>query len=148
MNKNTQIAELYSYGTTNTNDPQKAELEGIKRTTEMILHLGKYSQYNRFTILCDCLNAVNYIKGKYATPHKYHQVCQTILENIHQIKNNHIDINIEWIPGHTDNKWNDRADALAKYAAYTWVRAQPPIHRSLGHWLPRQFSPSRQGEAD
>ena len=75
------------------------------------------------------------------------EICQEILELLHQLRNNDIDIKITWIPGHTDNPWNDKADALANTAALRWTKRPPPVHRALAGLQLRIFTPDR-GEAD
>ena len=98
-----------------TNDPQLAELHGIYTALQKSLQMHKTHFITKFTILCDCKNAVKYINNKYAPPRKYSTIYQKIQELKRQIKQSY-EINIKWIPGHTDNKWNDRADSLAKKA--------------------------------
>ena len=65
---------------------------------------------NKITILCDCKNAVNYVLNNYNPPMKYGKILQSINELIYSIKNKQIEVKFHWIPGHTDNKWNDIAE--------------------------------------
>ena len=67
---------------------------------------------------------------------------QNINELIYNIENKDIKLDFYWIPGHTDNKWNDEVDRLAKEAAASWSNPSlsPPISRSHSldsiHWNP------------
>ena len=73
-------------------------------------------------------------------PIKYAQICQEIQEELHAARANYIQIHLDWIPGHTDNPWNDRADVLAKLGAAQWLEAPPPACRALTGIQPRYFS--------
>ena len=131
INKNKNKAECFITGQINTNDAQKAELEGILNSTKMIQEHNKRTSNKQYTILCDCRNAVKYINDRYTIPKKYNQICQQILEQIHTLRNQEYIIEIDWIPGHTENKWNDKADTLAKIGASSWRDGQPPVSRAL-----------------
>ncbi len=48
-----------------------------------------------------------------------------------------IKLKFEWIPGHTDNKFNDIVDKLAKEAANSWL---PPTNISPPSPPPLFFS--------
>ena len=119
-----------------TSDPQQAELHGILVAVQLANKLYKENKKNT-TILCDCKNAVNYITNRYRTPWKYSNVYQEIKEEM--ILNNHKHITLKWIPGHTNNRYNDKADQLAKIA--TTYPLNPPVTRSLDGLSIRSFRP-------
>ena len=99
----------------NTNDPQLTELHGIYQALQQIQTIHETSNTKEITILCDCKNAVKYINNYYTPPKRYASIYQKIKEiktKLDQI----CKIQIDWIPGHTDNKWNDEADRIAKIA--------------------------------
>ena len=125
ITKNNNQAHNYFWNTTNTNDAQKAELQGIHTA----LLLAHQIESQDITILCDCKNAVKYSNKNFITPHKYAQECQQIYTELYKLwgKNKHITIN--WIPGHTGETWNETADKLAKQAAKTW--AHPHLKTSI-----------------
>ena len=76
---------------------------------------------NSYTILCDCKNAINYIKEIYKPPLKYTPTINKIQGTRIQLQNKNITTQLLWIPGHTNNKWNDLGDSLAKKAAKSWL---------------------------
>ena len=120
-----------------TNDPQKAELHGIYASIQLANELYKLEQQTKVTILCDCKNAVKYVNDKYTIPHKYGKIYQYIKEE--STTNNSKHITIKWIPGHTNNPWNEEADKLAKLA--TKLHKNSPVTRSLDGTPVRNFRP-------
>ena len=119
--KNKNIGEIK--GRVKTNDSQMAELYGICASMNHIIssHTDKAPNTNfTYTILCDCYNAVKIINKIYNTPLKYKDIIQAINENIAFAANLRIKFQVVWIPGHTDNPLNDKADELAKQAADSW----------------------------
>ena len=101
-----------------TDDAQVAELAGLLRSVQICEEIQE-----DITILCDCKTAINYIKHTFTPPFKYANLVQQIQETLWKIRNKSKQkINLVWIPGHTDNTWNDAADALAKKAANNWTR--------------------------
>ena len=133
ISKNRNNKKTFS-GRAKTGDPQQAELAGINEAiTQIQLHEAHKKNPEHYTILCDCKNAVNYVKEIYTPPLKYTSTIQAIQEKKLDMQNIKINIDIQWIPGHTDNEWNDEADTLAKAAAKSW-KNQP--HRLGG--LPRE----------
>ena len=54
-------------------------------------------------ILRDCKNAVNCRNKNYTTPCKYAEECQNIYTEMNKHKNENKEIEIKWIPGHTEN---------------------------------------------
>ena len=111
-------------GRVKTNDSQMAELYGICASINHIINSqtnkSKKSKHT-YTILCDCYNAVKIINKVYNTPQKYKNIIQAINENIAEAANEQINFHFVWIPGHTDNPLNDKADELAKQAADSWL---------------------------
>ena len=105
-----------------TNDSQEAELHGILHSLNFIA-TNNNEENNNYTILCDCLNAVNFTNRHKKIPHKYAETIQKIEETKQTLREKNITPDIIWIPGHTDNKWNDRADELAKKAANMWPKS-------------------------
>ena len=126
--KKNQITTQF-YEKTKTNDPQEAELHGLYAA----IQLASQQIQNKTTIFCDCKNAINYINGTYRVPNKYGKIYQAIKEVLVPTKQT---IMLQWIPGHTNNKWNDKADELAKLATTLWQK--PPGNRSLPR---RHFRP-------
>lgn len=74
------------------------------------------------------------------TPYKYRNIHQHIQEQLHTTLQE-TTIEIQWIPGHTNYKWNELADKLAKKAAEMWLL---PRNRALEQ-LSRNFRPSLDG---
>ena len=137
MNKNTgKVIEQFCESL-NTNDPQQAELQGILAAVQIANKVFKTNS-SKTTILCDCKNAVRYIKGQYKIPWKYSKVYQQIKQEMTINNNEHI--KLRWIPGHTNNRYNDIADQLAKIAATS--SPKPPGNRSLNGLSIRSFRPS------
>ena len=133
MNKRNQKILEHFKDKVNTNDPQYAELEGIKAALNIAEHMYHVMQIKEISILCDCKNAVKYISGESQVPYKYSETIQNIREQQNKIEQ-YMTTEINWIPGHTDNKWNDKADELAKTATKLWLK-QPPVSRSLDGML-------------
>ena len=100
-----------------TKDSQITEIEGVTAAMEWINNNKHKIKEQNYNILCDCKNVVNYINQIYATPYKYAEKIQKIKQLMTAVQNHGSQIILWWIPGHTDNKWNDIADALAKRAA-------------------------------
>ena len=112
-------------GKIDTKDPQRAELEGVKIALDYIKNKHPIiTNNNNYTILCDYKNVVNYINKKYNVPKQYAEKIQQVTETLHLLKHKDLNIQIKWIPGHTDNPWNDRADELAKAGAQLWLEQQ------------------------
>lgn len=125
-NNNQTITQFYEH--VKTNDPQQAELHGIRAAIQLANKIYNTQNYDRTTILCDCKNAVKCVTGEYRVPWKYSKIYQTIKEEL--VTNNGYHISIKWIPGHTDNKQNEEADRLAKLATEP-PKPPPPGNRSL-----------------
>lgn len=70
---------------------------------------------------------INYILNTYNLPFKYTNIVFEIKKLLNKLNNININIKFHWIPGHTNNKWNDKADFLAKAAAKSWT---PPNSRA------------------
>ncbi len=106
-----------------TNDPQQTEIKGIKESLKYIQNNYHHITHtDNYTILCDCKCAVNYTNNTYNAKDTYSEDLQEIQELITNLTIiNKLKIKIKWIPGHTDNKWNDKADSLAKEAAAEWL---------------------------
>ena len=126
------------YEPVHTNDPQKAELHGLYASIQLANELYKQNTQTQITILCDCKNAVKYVNNKYAIPRKYSKIYQYIREEL--TVNNNAHATIKWIPGHTNNPWNEEADELAKLA--TQLHKNSPVKRSLDGTPVRNFRPS------
>ena len=137
VDKETGITKTQFCDPVKTSDPQEAELHGIHAAIQLANKLYK-EQRGYTTILCDCKNAVNYVNNKYQVPWKYSSVYQVIKEELIYNKGEHI--KIRWIPGHTNNAYNDKADTLAKIA--TTLHKNPPVNRSLDGFPIRHFRPS------
>ena len=112
---NTQQTINTFKGIVNTNDSQLAELHGIQAALQQTTEMYQNMNIHNFTILCDCKNATKYVNNKYTTPPKYANICQKI-EELRKEMRQRYRVDIKWIPGHTNNKWNDEADRLAKEA--------------------------------
>ena len=115
INKNTQQTITTFKGLVNTNDSQLAELHGIHAALQQTIEIYHNMNVNNFTILCDCKNATKYVNNEYTTPPKYADICHKIKELRKEVQQKYR-MDIKWIPGHTNNKWNDEADRLAKEA--------------------------------
>ena len=114
-NNTSETLETFAHPV-DTDDAQEAELAGLLIATRIAL-----KRDDNTTIICDCKNAINYLKGHYNIPFKYKEIVQEIQEKIweHTIRKKKT-LELIWIPGHTDNSWNDLADSLAKKAAHYW----------------------------
>ena len=119
-----------------SSDPQETEIYGMYAATQLANKLHREQQQNT-TILCDCKKVVKYVTKKYRVPWKYSDVYQRIQEELIHNKEEHL--TIQWMPGHTDNKYNDKADELAKIA--TTLPHSPPGNRSLDGLPIRHFRP-------
>ena len=118
INKRTKQIKGYFKNTINTNDAQKAEIQGIAAALQTI----KKTKIKDFTILCDCKNAVKYSNKTYKVPTKYAKQIQQIYTKITENNKQGTNITIDWIPGHTGNKWNELADKIAKAATKDWLK--------------------------
>ena len=97
-------------------------------------------EHKEYSILCDCKNVVHYVQGNYQLPEKYAEDVYRIQQKITQLGYEGIQVDVHWIPGHTDHKWNDLADTLAKEAAK--LPPQPAKHQSsLAEPPPPQHHP-------
>ena len=128
ITQNDKQTHNYFWGRVNTNDAQKAELQGILTA----LKLADNLKTTEITILCDCKNAVNYSNMTNITPRKYAPECQQIYTELYQLWNKNKQIKIDWIPGHTGNDWNETVDRLAKKATKTWVKPNPTTSLTAG----------------
>ena len=113
-----------------TNDAQKGELAGVESSLTLI-NENIIPNEKRIAVLCDCKNVIKYITNTNNIPTKYTEIMQNINELIYNIENKDIQLDFYWIPGHTDNKWNDEVDRLAKEAAALWTPADNPNSSSL-----------------
>ncbi len=120
INKNNEI--IYKEkDTLNTNDAQLGELTGIYNSL-LIVKNKKIKIENEIAFVCDCKNAIKIITNYLNCPLKYKIIIQEINECLYYINNiMKIKTYFHWIPGHTDNKYNDIVDKLAKEAANSWV---------------------------
>ena len=140
INKQTDQIHKQYCDKINTNDPQLTELHAINTALKILPKLPQEIHNNQISILSDCKNAVNYIRGDYQTPYKYKDIYQEIQERLAELTIE-IKIHIDWIPGHTNNKWNDKADELAKAATQLWLALPDrwshhnPLWRLLRHSL-------------
>lgn len=107
-------------GRIDTNDAQKAEMGGILNSLKTIQEINTENE-ECIAIICDCKNAINYITGNNKFPEKYTIIIQSIQEQIYKINDIGIRLEWYWIPGHTDNQWNDKVDSLAKEAAHSHI---------------------------
>eukprot|EP01083_Nonionella_stella_P077546 211813_1 len=114
--KQKRMAQLYTDKVLNrlqmpivTYDAQMAELQGIRHSIELILRediiLGNH---RNVVIVCDCKNAVKFVTQNMNCPAAYSETLQDINEMIAKLTQKGINIHFHWIPGHTDNKWNDK----------------------------------------
>ncbi|MCP4141338.1 MAG: hypothetical protein GY755_13825 [Chloroflexi bacterium] len=100
-----------------TEDAQFGEIYGIKRILDMIIK-NKIKSKNNIAIVCDCKNAIKIITNYMKCPSNYKHIIQNINENLFIInKKLNIKTKFLWIPGHTENKYNDIVDEMAKEAA-------------------------------
>ena len=136
VNKRTNQIKGYFKNIINTNDAQKAEIQGIKAALEII----NETNVKDFTILCDCKNAVKYSNKFTKIPKKYAGQLQQIHSQLTQNNKKGSNVNIEWIPGQTGNTWNELADKMAKKATNDWttpntstglIASFPPFIRAL-----------------
>ena len=118
INKNTKQVKGYFKNTINTNDAQIAEIQGMNTAIEII----NKTNIKDVTILCDCKNAVKYSNKIYKAPKKYAEQMQQIYTKLTESSRKKKNINVEWIPGHTGNEWNDLADKIAKAATKDWTK--------------------------
>eukprot|EP01084_Bolivina_argentea_P021730 40380_1 len=117
-NKKEEIFEMKEK--VDTNDAQYGEIYGIKRIFDKIIE-NKIKIKEKVAIICDCKNAIKIITNYISCPKKYKNLIQEINEKIYILNNiKNIQHNLIWIPGHTDNKYNDKVDKLAKEAAREW----------------------------
>ncbi len=109
---------LYEYSEQiNTTDAQYGEIQGIKQSL-ILIKQQNIPHRQKISIICDCKNAIKIIKHHIKCPNQYKQIIQEIHELIYHINTiMGIKTPLYWIPGHTDNQYNDRVDALAKQAA-------------------------------
>ena len=143
-------------GRIDTNDAQKAEMGGILNSLKTIQEINTENE-ECIAIICDCKNAINYITGNNKFPEKYTIIIQSIQEQIYKINDIGIRLEWYWIPGHTDNQWNDKVDSLAKEAAHSHitdsVNTQNPLSNQAlfegtipldGSWWKRQLTDLRR----
>ena len=93
----------------------------------------------------DCRNAINYINNRYKTPYKYAKAIQATRENTVAAKHAGVNFNFVWIPGHTNYRWNEEADALAKEAAKSWTSdaVQEALKRdAANNWSTNSANPT------
>ena len=129
----------YYLNKVDTNDSQMAELKSMLDSTILAKHHHQQTNDKEYSILCDCRNAVNYVNRIYTIPTKYSNICQEIMENLQELRNDEIYMEVDWMPGHTENQWNDIADTLAKQGALCWTGYSPPRSRSLGGSITTRF---------
>ena len=138
---NTQTPRSYFREKVDTNDPQKAELQGMLRALQLAEQTHVQTEESEFSILCDCKGAVRCINHQYLVPYHYSKTCQKIQEQKTRLERKGIHHEITWIPGHTKYNWNEQADTLAKEAASSWRPSfKPQIYRSLNGLTIRHFS--------
>ncbi len=100
-----------------TEDAQYGEIFGINRILDMIIE-NKITNNKQVAIVCDCKNAIKIITNYIKCPDKYKYIIQDINEKLYKINNiKKIKTKFLWIPGHTENKYNDKVDKMAKEAA-------------------------------
>ena len=120
--------ELKTFSIKSEGDSQQAELTAVLHALTLLPSIERNT--NTLHIFCDCKSAVRYIANKCRTPTAYTDTVLKIQKEIRALRHENIQIRIYWIPGHTGNEWNERADALAKASAQLALAAQRPTSDS------------------
>lgn len=103
-----------------------AELKAVIEAVQWALNSG----VKAITIVHDYKGCSHWITGRWAAKNKY---TQAYAMYIHRCKKQ-IKISFKWIKGHSNNKWNDMADILAKAGAQTAYKN----HRKTNQFLSRR----------
>ena len=94
--------------------PFSVELMAIREAAYWICENFTYA--SKFVILSDCLDAVKSIKNVQSQFNT--KMAKEILQVLMQAEENGHGVTLGWIPGHVGIPGNEKADGLAKIAAY------------------------------
>ena len=112
-------------GRIKTTDSGQAELDGIYHN--LLTCYLKSTQNRTILFTADNKYAIQVSKRLVRPNWKHKQIAQAIYALKHQLKQHNNKLAFKWIPGHTDHKWNDLVDQLAKEGTTLSIRFVPNL---------------------
>ena len=107
---------LYQFhGALQTDDSTTAELTAIHKALTLLHNKNVKSQ--KIIIHSDSKAAIKMIKGLTKPSWKNKDIVHGINTYMYKLRRKHFIVQLYWIPGHVDNKWNTQADKLANQGA-------------------------------